>query len=430
MNKILLELENRRSEAKKGGGKERILSQHKKGKLTARERIEILVDPGSFEEFDMFVTHRCTDFDLNTKSYPGDGVITGWATVNNQLIYLFSQDFTVFGGSLSETNAQKICKVMDMALQNGAPFIGLNDSGGARIQEGVSSLGGYAEVFKRNILSSGVIPQISVIMGPCAGGAVYSPAITDFIFMVRNSSYMFVTGPDVVKTVTNESVSSEDLGGAKTHTSKSSVADLAFDNDILALREVRKLLSFLPSNNRSKTPSRKVIDDPNRLEITTKAPPPPAYKPPDAPAAPEAPAPQVPKTEAPVPECPSRAQQLKDPVGKIVEGNRKLVAYEMVGKECLPVFEELSIPDQIVQNIPSPGMVTTTASIAVVATSSALLAKPLVDLLLKAVKPTVKKVMKKIAALRGKKTQVESVKDRRDQQRIRSHAIRKLKGKE
>ena len=266
MNKILLELENRRSEAKKGGGKERILSQHKKGKLTARERIEILVDPGSFEEFDMFVTHRCTDFDLNTKSYPGDAVITGWATVNNQLIYLFSQDFTVFGGSLSETNAQKICKVMDMALQNGAPFIGLNDSGGARIQEGVSTLGGYAEVFTRNILSSGVIPQISVIMGPCAGGAVYSPAITDFIFMVRNSSYMFVTGPDVVKTVTNETVSSEDLGGAKTHTSKSSVADLAFDNDILALREVRKLLSFLPSNNRSKTPSRKVIDDPNRLE--------------------------------------------------------------------------------------------------------------------------------------------------------------------
>ena len=266
MNKILLELENRRSEAKKGGGKERILSQHKKGKLTARERIEILVDPGSFEEFDMFVTHRCTDFDLNTKSYPGDGVITGWATVNNKLIYLFSQDFTVFGGSLSETNAQKICKVMDMALQNGAPFIGLNDSGGARIQEGVSSLGGYAEVFKRNILSSGVIPQISVIMGPCAGGAVYSPAITDFIFMIRNSSYMFVTGPDVVKTVTNETVSSEDLGGAKTHTSKSSVADLAFDNDILALREVRKLLSFLPSNNRSNTPHRKVIDDPNRLE--------------------------------------------------------------------------------------------------------------------------------------------------------------------
>ena len=257
MNKILLELENRRSEAKKGGGKDRTVSQHNKGKLTARERIEVLVDPDSFEEFDMFVTHRCNDFDLDKQSYPGDGVITGRATIQGQIIYLFSQDFTVFGGSLSETNAQKICKVMDMALQNGAPFIGLNDSGGARIQEGVSSLGGYAEVFKRNILSSGVIPQISVIMGPCAGGAVYSPAITDFIFMVRNSSYMFVTGPEVVKTVTNETVTSEDLGGAKTHTTKSSVADLAFDNDILALREVRKLLSYLPSSNRSKAPSKK-----------------------------------------------------------------------------------------------------------------------------------------------------------------------------
>ena len=268
MNKILLELENRRSEAKKGGGKDRTVSQHNKGKLTARERIEVLVDPDSFEEFDMFVTHRCNDFDLDKQSYPGDGVITGRATIEGRIVYLFSQDFTVFGGSLSETNAQKICKVMDMALQNGAPFIGLNDSGGARIQEGVSSLGGYAEVFKRNILSSGVIPQISVIMGPCAGGAVYSPAITDFIFMVRNSSYMFVTGPEVVKTVTNETVTSEDLGGAKTHTTKSSVADLAFDNDILALREVRKLLSYLPSSNRSKAPSKKVTDDPNRLEYS------------------------------------------------------------------------------------------------------------------------------------------------------------------
>ncbi len=268
MNKILIELEKRRSEAKKGGGEERIISQHKKGKLTARERIEILVDKNSFEEFDMFVTHRCNDFDLNKKSYPGDGVITGRATINGLTIYLFSQDFTVFGGSLSETNAQKICKVMDMALHNGAPFIGLNDSGGARIQEGVSSLGGYAEVFKRNILSSGVIPQISVIMGPCAGGAVYSPAITDFIFMVKNSSYMFVTGPDVVKTVTNETVSAEELGGAKTHTTKSSIADLAFDNDILALREVRKLISYLPSNNQSKSPPKKVIDDSNRLEFS------------------------------------------------------------------------------------------------------------------------------------------------------------------
>ena len=268
MNKILDELENRRQEAKQGGGKARIEAQHKKGKLTARERIEVLVDPGSFEEFDMFVTHRCNDFGLDKDSYPGDGVITGWATINGQIIYLFSQDFTVFGGSLSETNAQKICKVMDMAVQNGAPIIGLNDSGGARIQEGVASLGGYAEVFKRNILASGVVPQISVIMGPCAGGAVYSPAMTDFIFMVRGSSYMFVTGPDVVKTVTNESVTAEDLGGAVTHTTKSSVADMAFDNDILALREVRRLLEYLPASNRVGAISKKVYDDPERIEVS------------------------------------------------------------------------------------------------------------------------------------------------------------------
>ncbi|PQM56606.1 MAG: methylmalonyl-CoA carboxyltransferase [Rhodobacteraceae bacterium] len=268
MNKILDELEKRRREAKQGGGKARIEAQHKKGKLTARERIEVLVDPGSFEEFDMFVTHRCNDFGLDKNSYPGDGVITGWATINGQIIYLFSQDFTVFGGSLSETNAQKICKVMDMAVQNGAPIIGLNDSGGARIQEGVASLGGYAEVFKRNILASGVVPQISVIMGPCAGGAVYSPAMTDFIFMVRGSSYMFVTGPDVVKTVTNESVTAEDLGGAVTHTTKSSVADMAFDNDILTLREVRRLLEYLPASNRVGAISKKVYDDPERIEVS------------------------------------------------------------------------------------------------------------------------------------------------------------------
>ncbi len=268
MNKILDELEKRRQEAKQGGGKARIEAQHKKGKLTARERIEVLVDPGSFEEFDMFVTHRCNDFGLDKNSYPGDGVITGWATINGQIIYLFSQDFTVFGGSLSETNAQKICKVMDMAVQNGAPIIGLNDSGGARIQEGVASLGGYAEVFKRNILASGVVPQISVIMGPCAGGAVYSPAMTDFIFMVRGSSYMFVTGPDVVKTVTNESVTAEDLGGAVTHTTKSSVADMAFDNDILTLREVRRLLEYLPASNRVGAISKKVYDDPERIEVS------------------------------------------------------------------------------------------------------------------------------------------------------------------
>lgn len=268
MNKILAELENRRQKALAGGGVDRVATQHKKGKLTARERIEVLVDPGSFEEFDMFVTHRCNDFGLEKASYPGDGVITGWGTINGQPIYLFSQDFTILGGSLSETNAQKICKVMDMAIQNGAPMIGLNDSGGARIQEGVSSLGGYAEVFKRNILASGVIPQISVIMGPCAGGAVYSPAITDFIFMVRGSSYMFVTGPDVVKTVTNESVTAEDLGGAGTHTTKSSVADLAFDNDVLALREVRRLLKYLPASNRTAPPHIKVHDSSVRVEAS------------------------------------------------------------------------------------------------------------------------------------------------------------------
>ena len=268
MNKILAELENRRQKALAGGGVDRVATQHKKGKLTARERIEVLVDPGSFEEFDMFVTHRCNDFGLEKASYPGDGVITGWGTINGQPIYLFSQDFTILGGSLSETNAQKICKVMDMAIQNGAPMIGLNDSGGARIQEGVSSLGGYAEVFKRNILASGVIPQISVIMGPCAGGAVYSPAITDFIFMVRGSSYMFVTGPDVVKTVTNESVTAEDLGGAGTHTTKSSVADLAFDNDVLALREVRRLLKYLPASNRTAPPHIKVHDSSIRVEAS------------------------------------------------------------------------------------------------------------------------------------------------------------------
>ena len=268
MNKILAELENRRQKALEGGGEDRVATQHNKGKLTARERIEVLVDPGSFEEFDMFVTHRCNDFGLEKTSYPGDGVITGWGTINGQPIYLFSQDFTILGGSLSETNAQKICKVMDMAIQNGAPMIGLNDSGGARIQEGVSSLGGYAEVFKRNILASGVIPQISVIMGPCAGGAVYSPAITDFIFMVRGSSYMFVTGPDVVKTVTNESVTAEDLGGAGTHTTKSSVADLAFDNDVLALREVRRLLKYLPASNRTAPPQIKVHDSSIRVEAS------------------------------------------------------------------------------------------------------------------------------------------------------------------
>jgi propionyl-CoA carboxylase beta chain len=263
---ILEQLEERREAARMGGGKRRIEAQHAKGKLTARERIDVLLDLGSFEEYDMYVTHRCTDFGMENEKVPGDGVVTGWGTINGRLVYVFSQDFTVLGGSLSETHAQKICKIMDMAVKNGAPVIGINDSGGARIQEGVASLAGYAEVFRRNAESSGVIPQISVIMGPCAGGAVYSPAMTDFIFMVRESSYMFVTGPDVVKTVTNEIVTAEDLGGAKTHTTKSSVADGAFDNDIEALLKIRDLFDFLPLNNRQKPPERPFFDDPARLE--------------------------------------------------------------------------------------------------------------------------------------------------------------------
>ncbi|MGR3491790.1 MAG: acyl-CoA carboxylase subunit beta [Shimia sp.] len=265
---ILQELEARRAAARQGGGERRIAAQHAKGKLTARERIELLLDEGSFEEFDMFVTHRCTDFGMEQNQPAGDGVVTGWGTINGRMVYVFSQDFTVFGGSLSETHAQKITKIQDMALQNGAPVIGLNDSGGARIQEGVASLAGYAEVFQRNIDASGVIPQISVIMGPCAGGAVYSPAMTDFIFMVRDTSYMFVTGPDVVKTVTNEIVTAEELGGASTHTKKSSVADGAFDNDVEALTEVRRLVDFLPLDNRSGVPTRPFFDDPARVDAS------------------------------------------------------------------------------------------------------------------------------------------------------------------
>ena len=266
MSDILAELERRRADARAGGGQRRVDAQHAKGKLTARERIELLLDEGSFEEFDMFVRHRATDFGMEKSKPAGDGVVTGWGTINGRMVYVFSQDFTVFGGSLSETHAQKICKIMDMAMQNGAPVIGLNDSGGARIQEGVASLAGYAEVFQRNIMASGVVPQISVIMGPCAGGAVYSPAMTDFIFMVQDSSYMFVTGPDVVKTVTNEVVTAEELGGASTHTKKSSVADGAFRDDVEALSEIRRLFDFLPLSNREKAPVRPFFDDVDRIE--------------------------------------------------------------------------------------------------------------------------------------------------------------------
>ena len=268
MKDILQELEDRRGAARLGGGQKRIDAQHSKGKLTARERIELLLDEGSFEEFDMFVAHRCTDFGMENQRPAGDGVVTGWGTINGRMVYVFSQDFTVLGGSVSATHAQKICKIMDMAVENGAPVIGLNDSGGARIQEGVDSLAGYGEVFKRNIQASGVVPQISVIMGPCAGGAVYSPAMTDFIFMVKDSSYMFVTGPDVVKTVTNEVVTAEELGGASTHTKKSSVADGAFENEVEALSEVRRLVDFLPLNNRDKAPVRPFFDEPGRVEAS------------------------------------------------------------------------------------------------------------------------------------------------------------------
>jgi propionyl-CoA carboxylase beta chain len=266
MKDILQQLEERRETARLGGGQRRIDSQHARGKLTARERIELLLDEDSFEEFDMFKSHRCTDFGMEKQKPSGDGVVTGWGTINGRMVYVFSQDFTVFGGSLTETHAEKICKIMDMAVQNGAPVIGINDSGGARIQEGVASLAGYAEVFQRNIMASGVVPQISVIMGPCAGGAVYSPAMTDFIFMVKDTSYMFVTGPDVVKTVTNEVVTAEELGGASTHTKKSSVADGAFENDVEALAEVRRLVDFLPLNNREKPPVRPFFDEPGRID--------------------------------------------------------------------------------------------------------------------------------------------------------------------
>ena len=269
MQDIIQRLDEKREAAKLGGGQRRIDAQHAKGKLTARERIELLLDEGSFEEWDMFVEHRCTDFGMDkAEKIPGDGVVTGYGTINGRLVFVFSQDFTVFGGSLSETHAQKICKIMDQAMKVGAPVIGLNDSGGARIQEGVASLGGYADVFQKNVLASGVVPQISVIMGPCAGGAVYSPAMTDFIFMVKDSSYMFVTGPDVVKTVTHETVTAEELGGAITHSSKSGVADLALENDVEALLTTRRLMNFIPANNRAKAPVWPTKDPAERREMS------------------------------------------------------------------------------------------------------------------------------------------------------------------
>src|ERR1700733_2513363 len=264
MREILRRLEEKREDARQGGGEKRIAQQHEKGKLTARERLDLLFDPGSFEEWDLFVEHRSHDFGMDEQKIPGDGGVNGHGTVNGRLVFAFSQDFTVFGGALSEAHAEKICKIMDKAMLVGAAVVGLNDAGGARIQEGVASLAGYAEVFERNVLASGVVPQISLVMGPCAGGAVYSPAMTDFIFMVKDSAYMFVTGPDVVKTVTHETVTQEELGGAVTHATRSGVADLAFDNDLEALAETRRFLGFLPASNRVPPPLRPSWDPPER----------------------------------------------------------------------------------------------------------------------------------------------------------------------
>jgi propionyl-CoA carboxylase beta chain len=266
MKDILDKLEARRAGARAGGGDKRIEAQHKRGKLTARERIELLMDKNSFEEFDMFVEHRSHEFGMEKTRIAGDGVVTGWGTVNGRTVFVFAKDFTVFGGSLSDTHAQKIIKIQDMAMKARAPIIGLFDAGGARIQEGVAALGGYGEVFKRNVIASGVIPQISVIMGPCAGGDVYSPAMTDFIFMVRDTSYMFVTGPDVVKTVTNEVVTAEELGGASVHATKSAIADGAYDNDVETLLQMRRLIDFLPANFSAGPPEWPSFDDTAREE--------------------------------------------------------------------------------------------------------------------------------------------------------------------
>src|SRR5690348_12219135 len=266
MREKLEELQQKRAESEQGGGADRIAAQHQKGKMTARERLDVLLDPGSFVELDRFVTHRATDFGLADQKVLGDGVVTGYGRIDGRLVYVFSQDFTVFGGSLSEAFAEKICEVMDLAVRNGAPVIGLNDSGGARIQEGVVSLGGYADIFLRNTLASGVVPQVSAILGPCAGGAVYSPAITDFTYMVRGTSYMFVTGPNVVKTVTHEDVTMEQLGGADTHAGTSGVAHFAHDSELASLQAIRELFRYIPSNNLADPPRGRGTDARDRRD--------------------------------------------------------------------------------------------------------------------------------------------------------------------
>jgi propionyl-CoA carboxylase beta chain len=307
-------LDSKREKALEGGGKARIDAQHKKGKLTARERIHFLLDEGSFEEIGMFVSHRSTDFGLEKEKYLGDGVITGYGTIEGRIVYVFAQDFTVFGGSLAEAHAQKICRIMDLAMQNGAPLIGLNDSGGARIQEGVVSLGGYADIFYRNTLASGVIPQISAIMGPCAGGAVYSPALTDFIFMVEHTSYMFVTGPNVVKTVTHEEVTSEELGGASTHATKSGVTHFSSPNGIECLRQIRSLLSYMPQN----------CED-------------------DAPALPYTPAKEArPALDAIIPENPNQPYDIKDVIEQVADENSFFEVHKQYAENIVVGFARLA----------------------------------------------------------------------------------------
>ena len=308
------QLEQYRQQALEGGGAKRIEDQHKKGKLTARERIDLLLDPGSFQELGMLVQHRSTDFGLDKQKFLGDGVVTGLGTIGGRPVALFSQDFTIFGGSLSEAHAEKICRIMDHALRLGIPVIGLNDSGGARIQEGVVSLGGYADIFLRNTLASGVVPQISAVMGPCAGGAVYSPAITDFILMVKNTSYMFVTGPNVVKTVTHEDVSFENLGGAVTHASKSGVAHFAVENEIECIGTIKKILSYIPSNNVDDPPFAETGDDPQRMD---------------------------PRLDSIVPENPNKPYDMKEVIRSVVDHGEFLEVHELYAANILVGFARL-----------------------------------------------------------------------------------------
>jgi propionyl-CoA carboxylase beta chain len=323
----LEELERRKRESELGGGQSRIDRQHNEGKLTARERIALLFDPGSFQELDQLVVHRSTDFGMEKQRVAGDGVVTGYGTVQGRLVYAFAQDFTVFGGSLSETHAAKIVKVMDLAMKNGAPIVGLNDSGGARIQEGVVSLGGYADIFLRNTLASGVVPQISAIMGPCAGGAVYSPAITDFILMVKKTSYMFVTGPDVIKTVTHEEVTKEKLGGAETHNQVSGVAHFATDSDEDCLAVIRELLSYLPSNNMEEPPRAKTTDDENRVD---------------------------PDLDSFVPENPNQPYEMRDLIKRIADEEHFLEVHQHFARNLVVGFIRLNgAPVGVVANQPA-----------------------------------------------------------------------------